>query len=72
MRWKKGGALQNEEIIVINQGGARKKYSDKKTGETPQKVMSPGVPGGDGVRTIWPAHNNKRIERVGKVDIDFP
>ena len=42
---------------MINQGGARKKCSDKKTGAI-KKMMSPGVPGGweDGVRTIWPAH----------------
>ena len=31
---KKDDALQNEEIIVINQGGARKKYSHRKTGKT--------------------------------------
>ena len=43
---KKGGALQNEGIIVINQGGTRKKCSDKKTGATQIKVMSPGCPGG--------------------------
>ena len=37
---KKGGALENEGIWVINLGGERLKWSDKKTGATPQKVMS--------------------------------
>ena len=45
---KKGGALQNEGIIVINQGGDRKKYNDKKIGTAPQKVMFPGGARGGG------------------------
>ena len=39
---KKGRALQNEGIIVNNQGGARQKCSDKKTGTT-KKSDVPGV-----------------------------
>ena len=31
---KKGGVLQNEGNILINQDGARTKYSDIKTGAT--------------------------------------
>ena len=35
--------MQNEGIIVINQGGARKNYGDEKTGANKKKVMSSGV-----------------------------
>ena len=46
---KKVRALQNEGIIVINQGGAREKYSDKKTGATTtNKSNVPGDAGGGG------------------------
>ena len=41
----KDGVLQNEGVLGIIQRGARKKYSDKKTGATIKKVMSPGARG---------------------------
>ena len=47
----KGRALQNQGIIVINQGRARKRYSDKIPGQ-PKKVMSSGVPGGMGQNNL--------------------
>ena len=45
MKWRKGGAFENEGIKVINQDGARWKQSDKKVEATPQKVISRGYPG---------------------------
>ena len=33
-------------------GRGKEKSSDKRTGATKNKVMSPGAPGGDGGRTI--------------------
>ena len=37
MKWGKGGALENEGIKVIDQGGARQKKCDNKTGATKKK-----------------------------------
>ena len=48
-----GEAPESEEnMYVIKEGGTRKLWSDKETGAISQKVMSPGVTGGDGDRTI--------------------
>ena len=49
---KKGGASQNEGIIVINQGGPKKKIVIKRPGQQ-KKVMSPGVPGGMGSEQFY-------------------
>ena len=44
----KGGALEKRVIRVFIYGGARQRESDKETGATPKKGMSPDVPGGMG------------------------
>ena len=53
-----GDRAQGSLEFISDQSGLGKvEKSDKKTGATPKKVMSPGVPVGDGGRTIVPVHN---------------
>ena len=40
------------------EGAGHKKSKVIKGRGNHKKVMSPGVPGGDGGRTIWPAHKH--------------
>ena len=43
MKCKRGGALENEEIKVINWGRANQKKSDKKTGATKKNDVHGGM-----------------------------
>ena len=65
MKCKRGGALENEEIKVINQGGANQKKSDKKNGATKKSDFPRVARGG-----WWQNNFTSALMNMAELDIE--